>query len=197
MNDDPRYAAINDGRSYPPLSRAEAGGYARMLLKRFGSPADAAMRGDGQGGGVPATRKELERIYQRYIDHHRQGWGRRCWASSAPTVGNDTGWGRLIHDVSHILQEYRHPGLRPHDPGHEAIELAVLKHLESNLFLQPKPRPAKPNIEQRRSSKLAAIAERIQRWESKLKRAQTALRKLNRQRKCVERARQKTIMQNA
>jgi hypothetical protein len=129
------------------------------------------------------------RIYHRYADR-RDGWGRTCWASTKPTQGHDKGWGRLIHDLSHIIHEYRHPKERPHGPLHSGIEREVQQYVEAHGWLAPQPESVKPTLTERRADRLASIEQRIARWERKHKRATRALAKLTRQRRAIERAAQ-------
>ena len=110
---------------------------------------------------------------------------RRCWISTKPTRGHWKGWGRLIHDVSHTVFRYRHPSFRPHDGGHAKLELEMAQYVVAQGWLggtlKPVEKP-KPTVAEKRASRLAQVEVRIERWESKLRRAETALRKLRRQR---------------
>jgi hypothetical protein len=180
------YADINNGRWYPPLTRAEAWRYAKVLIRHFGSPRDAAMRPGIDGEPRPAHRAEILGKLRFYCD--RQELGRRCWASSKPTQGHDTGWGRLIHDVSHIVHEYRHPKARPHDLLHAQIERNVQVFVELQGWLVERRTPTKPIISQRRELRRLKLCARLARWRTKAKRANTAIRKLNRQLRALERS---------
>jgi hypothetical protein len=99
------------------------------------------------------------------------------WISTKPTTGHHKGWGRLIHDVSHIVFARRHPSFRPHDGGHAALEREVAEYVVAKGWLEPK--PAKPEPDQR-SIRYARVCERLKKWESKAKRAETAIKKLRR-----------------
>jgi hypothetical protein len=167
--DDPRYADINNIR-WPPCSRVEAATAAGQLVRHFGkvSLAPAELRGH-----------DMRRLPYDVP--------RRCWISRTPTVGVSKGWPRLLHDVSHAIHRYRHPSQRPHGPSHAAIErevalFAILKGWDTGK-LAPK-RKAKPTKDQ----KLAALDVRMARWESKVRRAQNAMKKLRRQRAALVRA---------
>jgi len=190
MRNDQRYAAINDGRTYPPLTREQAGKVTKALLRHFGSPEDAAMRptyalrldqsGRFDEGTRKATRAELAHIWRRYTDRHPSG-ARRCWVSASPSTGHAKGWGRLIHDVSHMLHEYRHPKERPHGHLHAGIEQAVQAYVEAQGWLQPQPKPVAASVSDRRAARLMRLETRLVRWECKARRAVTAIRKLKRQ----------------
>lgn len=195
-HDDPRYAAVNESREYPPLSRARAHECATALLRVFGDPAEAAMRGT-QEEPRPARRSDLARIYQKWT---RGNDGRRCWSSMTASSGVYYGWGRLIHDVSHMIHKYRHPTHRPHEHGHAQIEAEVLAYVErvgwltpviAATFSQSVNDPIKPVVvadptdpapedeaQDKRGAKLDALLARMERWERKERRAANALRKL-------------------
>jgi hypothetical protein len=136
------YADINNDRVYPPLSRIEAGEAARELIRVFGDPEDAAYRSGysfAMGGPYAwrAKRSELRRILRWWTDGHKSG-ARRVWVSRVPTSGHDKGWGRLIHDVSHMIHKYRHPNQKPHGNLHPQIEREVQIYVELH-FLKAMP----------------------------------------------------------
>jgi hypothetical protein len=140
---------------------------------------------------TPITREEANRAAKRIARHfghprhgspnqpfHFKHYGRdvrRCWISRTGR-GLLKGWPRLVHDISHDIFALRHPSFRPHEHGHDALELEIAQYVLAQGWLagtlRSKPR-AKPD---RREHTLAAIA----RWERKAKRAATALRKLRR-----------------
>jgi hypothetical protein len=59
--------------------------------------------------------------------------------------------------------------------------------LEGKLKRAERPAKPAPTVEERAAAKLQNLAVRIKRWESKQRRAETALTKLNRQRRRLER----------
>lgn len=179
------YTDINNGREYPKLTRVDAGKATRVLLRHFGSPRDACMRADYNGEPTAAKRAELDRILRNWTDGHRSG-ARRCWASTTPTRGHDTGWGRLIHDVSHIVHNYRHPKERPHGPIHSVIEREVQVFVEMSGLLDAKPRQVL-SLDEKRAQRFDLYAARLKRWETKAKRANTAIRKLKTQMRRLQR----------
>jgi hypothetical protein len=195
MHNDPRYAVINNGRPYPPLTRNEAHEFATKLLRAFGDPKECAVRSDMVGNTErtwDATRGELDRIYYRWVGGNRGSatLGRKCWAATKPTTGHFKGWGRLIHDVSHMVHRYRHPKARPHAHGHEAIELAVMRYVEAHGWLIEEPK-TRDN-----SHKMLALQERILRWESKERRAKNALKKLRARLNRLNKAQAKVLVQS-
>lgn len=190
MHNDIRYSDINNGRDYPPLTRDAAHTAALRILEALGSPSLCAFRevcSPFVGDPYLPTRKDLARIYRRWTDGGKTG--RRCWASTKPTRGHDKGWGRLIHDVSHMLQQYRHPKLRPHDSTHHQIERDVQLYVETSGMLDPVPQAierVRESIEKSRAARYVNLCERLKRWETKRKRAETAIRKLARQKRRLE-----------
>lgn len=98
--------------------------------------------------------------------------------------GGHVGWDGLIHNLSHWLY-YQTPGYdKPHSKGHARLEARMIKQVLRRGWLsgalQDKPKVPK------KADELARIDAKAARWQSKLKRAQTALRKLARQRKYYE-----------
>lgn len=184
MNEDPRYTEVNQ-RSYPPLTRKDAYQVARRLLRKLGSPTFCAVRDIKEDGNpVLPSRVVLDNIFAFYIDHNTSK-GRTCWASAKPTTGHDKGWGRLIHDVSHMLQQYRHPGERPHGGSHHSIEREVAMCVDTSGYIRAFT-PQKINREAGRAARLIRQRARLDRWVAKRKRADTAIKKLTRTIKAAE-----------
>lgn len=179
MNNDPRYAPVAAALPaiLPPISRINALIVYKRLVTAFGRITDIPV-------GV------LERRNGRPITSGRTR-ARFGWASSKPTTGSARGWGRIIHDASHYVFEQRHPSARPHDGGHAVLEREMAAYIGArpHWLVAYGPPPAK-----RRPS----YAERIQhtrylmdKWERKGKRVQTAVRKLARRLRALERAQAK------
>lgn len=166
MQNDPRYEGVATRLppTLPPLTRVDAGDYARRLLRRFGRVEDGAV------GHMthPVT-------WNRTL-------GRTCWASSKPTTGHYKGWGRLIHDISHLVFRARHPSFRPHDGGHARLEREVAAWVAGTDWLTPKPGDPKKRAKRYwdTEAKLADLDLRMKRWTTKARRAATALAKLRR-----------------
>lgn len=159
---DPRYAPVAASLPdrLPPISRLEAERAARGICRAFGK---VALGGPSQLYPVRFT-----------------GTARRCWISPHETTGHYKGWGRLIHDLSHRIFERRHPTFRPHDGGHATLEREIAEYvvragwLDGRLKSKQKP---KPDV---RAVRYQRVCERLDRWQAKLRRAQTAIRKLSR-----------------
>ena len=107
----------------------------------------------------------------------------------------DQGWKDIVHLLSHYVHGRLHPNHKPHDARgtHAFIEREMIQHVVNSGWLEGKlKRPARapkppPTAEERTTAKLANLAERMKRWESKRRRAETALTKLGRQRRRLER----------
>ena len=175
MQNDPRYAPVAQAlpEVLPAITRVEATRYYGMLVRHFG-------RASMMPVGVAEARNNKP-VPVNYVST-----GRRCWASTKPTRGHFTGWGRMIHDASHHVFRYRHPSARPHDGGHATLEREMAAYVMARGWLNPK--PAKVTAKPAPSDKLAAIDAKLKRWQTKAKRAATAIKKLNRQRARIVRA---------
>jgi len=94
------------------------------------------------------------------------------------------GWHTLVHIISH----YACPG--HHGAEHARTEIAMIKEVIKRGYLTgalkdaPKPEAPTPNP---RIEKMRRIEARIARWESKKKRAETALKKLRKSLRYYER----------
>jgi hypothetical protein len=149
---------------------------------------------------IPAiSRVEAERAAKRlwvhFVDKHPPSYvrkARRCWLSPKPVTNvarnRDKGWHRLVHDVSHIAHD-RQSASKSHGGWHAEREIAMVRYVLAQGWLdgrlKPTTRPkAKPPIQAERHQ---AILVRIKRWETKKRRAETALKKLVRQRRYYER----------
>jgi hypothetical protein len=187
-----RYADINNGRSYPPLTRLAAGKYAQAILRSsLGSPCECAPLFRKLDGTLAYPRRVDLMYSYRLLTQETDGrLGRACWASTKQTTGHDRGWGRLIHDVSHLLMRYRHPKFRPHDPPHDQIERDVQTLVELSGWLASPPAPSAQAVaefrRQRSQERLESMRTRLAKWTAKRKRAETAIKKLTRQIKAAE-----------
>lgn len=167
---DVRYGPVDalwKGVTVPSITREEGVRAARKLYRRFGGIADCS----------PNVRRRL--VYQNA--------GRSCWISAAGGYNIQKGWARLAHDCAHMIFNRRHNHkFRPHDGGHAKLEREIVEYIIAKGWLASAPLVqiyVKPSREVIAAVKLIAIDERIARWTTKAKRAATALRKLNRQRK--------------
>lgn len=104
-------------------------------------------------------------------------------------VNASRGWKTMVHDMSHLCHN-RISTERPHSEEHAQLELKMVRFVvECNWLdgiLQPAERPV-PSPSEKLEAKLKAIELKTKRWESKAKRAATALKKLKIQRRSIER----------
>src|SRR5262249_12494874 len=109
----------------------------------------------------------------------------------------DHGWRDIVHLLSHYVHARKYPGHKPHDGRgtHAFVERSMIQYVVESGWLEGKLKRAErlakpaPTVEERAAAKLQNLADRIKRWESKQRRAETALTKLNRQRRRLERLR--------
>ena len=103
------------------------------------------------------------------------------------TVNPDKGWHSLVHDISHLVHQRLHPKLSGHDWRHAHLERSMVAlvvgkgWLDGKLRRQPRPKPDIKTVRHQR------VLVRIRAWEMKRKRADTALKKLARQKAYYER----------
>jgi hypothetical protein len=118
----------------------------------------------------------------------RVGTGnRRTWLQwSIFTVNPDQGWHAINHDMSHFIERRKTGGL--HTDQHVRLEgagarLIVRRFLRDEPYVEPK-KQRDPIAE-----RAARVDAGIKRWEAKLRRASTALKKLKKQQRYYEKAR--------
>lgn len=169
MDNDPRYTPVAQTLPpvLPPITRVEAERAARLLIRHFG--------GTRHGSALQTAPVRFRRV-------------RRCWISSKPTKEHHKGWGRLVHDVSHSIFRARHPGFRPHDTGHALLEQELAAFVVGNGWLNGTLKKEPPTKADVRATKLARTQARLAAWSAKLRRAQNAVRKLERRQRALERA---------
>ena len=92
------------------------------------------------------------------------------------------GWHELVHSMSHYATHRQFPNAKAHGPQHAFIEREMIKYvidsgwLEGKLKSKRKPKlPADP-----KAVRAARVAARIKAWEAKKRRAENALKKLQR-----------------
>lgn len=98
-------------------------------------------------------------------------------------INPERGWWILVHNLSHHLSYRLHPGKKPHSSQHAFLERTLIRHVVTSGWLDGKlkrPEPVKVPKDVR-AMRAARVAAGIKRWAAKKRRAETALRKLNRQ----------------
>lgn len=96
----------------------------------------------------------------------------------------DAGWRDVVHCLSHAFCP------RPHGGEHARCEIRFIKEVLKRGWLdgslKDEPKPEKPPVD-KRAVKYARTLTAIKRWETKAKRADTALKKLRRSLRAQER----------
>lgn len=112
----------------------------------------------------------------------RVGTGnRRTWLQwSIFTVNPDQGWHAINHDMSHFIERRKTGGL--HTDQHVRLEGAGAR-LIVRKFLRDEPYVDKKKERNHVADRAARVDAGIKRWDAKLKRAATALKKLKKK-KC-------------
>jgi len=158
----------NDGRNIKPTPQEALIGFRRLWRKAFGKPY--------KGKLILAS------------------GNRRTWYGSKsgtirvnPDERGSGGWHEIVHSVSHMAAYSLYK--EAHGHRHAFIERELIDYvvksgwLEGKLLRAKKPKPQIDKKEQR----LASINARIKRWESKRKRAETALKNLRKQQRYYQR----------
>jgi hypothetical protein len=153
--------------SVPPLTRPEAEIAAKRLAHVFTHSADVS-------AGVRPHGLRISRV-------------RRCWISRTAGADPYKGWCRLVHDVSHMVFGYRHPGFRLHEDGHERLEYEMCDFAIKAGWLGGALKPRALTKAEQRRAKRESIERRLEAWRRKEARAHRAVLKLTRQLKRMQR----------
>jgi hypothetical protein len=94
-------------------------------------------------------------------------------------VNPEKGWHDLVHDLSHYVHS-RCTNEAAHRGGHAFVERVMIEHVvKSGWLTGTLKRPEKPKLVRNvKADNYANAISRLKRWETKAKRAQTAIRKL-------------------
>jgi hypothetical protein len=90
----------------------------------------------------------------------------------------------MIHDVSHRVFRYRHPGFRHHEQGHAKLEYEMAVHVITSGWAGDKPlikKPPKPSSIEAKRIRLMRVYQLQREWETKETRASNKLAKLARE----------------
>lgn len=117
--------------------------------------------------------------------------GRRysCLRRGTFVLNPTRGWSHLVHDLSHVIFYRKHPDLSPHDYRHAVLEGAMVDYvvthgwLDGKLRREPKPKKVRP-----KPTPYERCLARLAVWETKRRRAETAIKKLKRSKAAFERA---------
>ena len=146
---------------------------------------------------IPSPQEALsgaKRLYRLVMGHKWRGkWqltsGKRyTWPANGVYHVNPNGryfggWRDIVHLMSHQCHRRLYPRHKPHDGRgtHAFIERTMIEHVVKSGWLDGKlkrPEKPKPDVQQARQQRVLA---RIEKWQAKHKRAETALKKLKRQ----------------
>lgn len=157
-----RYDVVNATwpPNLPPLSHGEAVLAARRLY-RFGF-----------------SLFDIKRNFKGKV--HVGSGNRYNWvARGVLTVNPSRGWHHLVHDLSHYVHG-RATSERAHRDGHAWVEKQMIEYVLRSGWLDGKLK--RPELVKqpanRKLKNFQRVCERLKKWESRLRRAQTALRTL-------------------
>jgi hypothetical protein len=131
---------------------------------------------------LPVEAKRPRRF--KLASGNRHTWPRRGVYYVNPDYRWRHGWEGIVHSISHWAWNVKHRhrnDVRPHDPGHVAVERHLAEFVIDRGFLDGKlkrPEKPKPTVDTIRAHRKAAAEAKLKRWQSKAKRAETAMRKL-------------------
>jgi hypothetical protein len=181
-----KYAAIDIHKAQaeawpaaiPPLTDAEATKAAQLLYRRFYQD---RFYEEKHGMGRLAYYRKLGRTAPprtlmpvKITSGNRHTWVRRGTIS----VNTGRGWRHLVHMLSHYCHSRLRPQDQPHSDSHRHLETEMIAWVIGQGWLAGKLKPAaraaaSPVVEQHER-----VLARIKSWETKAKRAATALGKL-------------------
>lgn len=120
----------------------------------------------------------------RLASGNRYTWPRGdVWAVNPDRHGD--GWHEIVHSVSHWVHPRVYAGRRPHDGTHAMVEKMLIEHVVNSGWLDgtlKKPVKEKPPVDIK-AVRSARVLQKLKAWESKKRRAETAIKKLKRQAK--------------
>jgi len=132
------------------------------------------------------TRAEAERAARKLVNHFKGPRHAirvsRAWVTTPTSRFRDSlnrGWRRMVHDISHDVWSAMAPNAKNHGTWHAELEAEMVAYVVKKGWLsgtlRPKvSAPRRPGPTDRLATTLAAL----KRWESKRKRAETAIKKL-------------------
>lgn len=159
----------NDGRDLKPTPKEALAGAKRLYRIAMGKP---------WTGPIKLTSGRRHTWIRRgvfYVNPDEQRWS------------GSGGWHEIVHSISHLAARRLYG--EAHGSRHAWIERQLIQAVVSRGWLQGKltrePKPKPPTDP--RQEKIKRILASLKRWQSKAKRADTAIRKLERQRRYYER----------
>lgn len=95
-------------------------------------------------------------------------------------VNAGKGWSHLVHDISHHVHSLKYPKHRAHDATHTEIERDMVDYVLAKGWLAGTLKRAERAKPDPRALAYQSVVARLKRWESRAKRAATAIKKLRR-----------------
>jgi len=115
----------------------------------------------------------------RYVRHRSQ----------VMMINAGKGWHEVVHGLSHYVHHECRPHETGHRDGHAWVERKMIEHVVAQGWLTGKlkrPERAKPDRNVK-AENYERVCQRLRKWESRLKRAQTTIKKLRQSRRRYER----------
>lgn len=150
----------NDGRDIIPTEQEAISACKRLYRRAMGKPFI------GKFKITSGRRYTWIRNGVFYVNPNQKSW-----------AGNG-GWHEIVHMISHIASSRRYN--ENHGSRHASIERDLIQYVVEQGWLDGKLKTKAAPKPDKKTAKLDSVASRIKKWESKLKRAETALRKLRR-----------------
>jgi hypothetical protein len=129
------------------------------------------------------TMKKPWRGKWKIVSGNRYTWthqGVFCVNPNYTGRGAVNGWHDLVHFMSHYCHSRLWPKHKPHGPNHHHIEKEMVEYVLAHGWLDGRLRP---KVKTPKPAPVAAaenVQASIKRWTTKLRRAETALKKLKR-----------------
>ena len=166
-----KYDEVNnlwDQQTIPYITRFEAKRAVKLICNKFGKPKFAP----------PTIRYPISRYRNIW-------WDTFICLSGDPTTMR-RGWRELVHQTSHSIYKY-YSGFKKRQRKYEhsiqqaELELAILKFVISKNWLNGvlKPKVVILSKDEKRNKKLEHYQKLISKWQTKLKLANTFIRKYN------------------
>lgn len=161
----------NEGRNLKPTPQEAMAGAKRLYRIAFGKPFKGTMK---------LTSGNRFTYIRNGVFYVNPDYGAM---EGFPESGG--GWHEIVHGISHYACSRLHPNAKGHGHQHAFIERELIKAVVSKGWLEGKLR-REPKIKAP-ADPAKRIVESLARWQSKRKRAETAIRKLERKLRYYER----------
>jgi hypothetical protein len=165
--------------------------YNRLVNAKWPSPLPVPSDQEAITGAKRLYRKAMGRPWKgevKVTSGNRATWVRRGTLYVNPNESG-RGWQEIIHSISHLAHLRLNPRDKPHTSKQAYIERDLTDYAMANGFLtgalksKVKPKVKKDDIIERHER----LMKRETGWETKLNRAQNALKKIQKERRAYER----------